>query len=269
MKEQYLIALDLDGTLLNNESKISKATKEYLKGLDSKGYKIVITTGRPIRNAIDFYNELNLHSPLVAYNGARVVHPHDKTFKEKEFVFPSQVIKNILNDIPDEYIDIAMCETDDNVWMSRKDNVVANDFWYRDLDIIFGDLRETVNQNVTTFIIRASKEEYKNYIANVVSKYDGVRLRFWQGYLDRFCEVYYDGTSKASGLKYVCEYYGIPEENTFAFGDEVNDLEILKFVKHGYAMKNSSKALLKDIKNVTEFTNDEDGVIKELQKLIK
>lgn len=267
--EKYLIALDLDGTLLNKQSKISPATRDYLIGLDEKGYKIVITTGRPVRNAIEFYNELNLHSPLVCYNGGEVIHPHDPTFVPKQFSFSQDLIKAILTEIPSECIDVAMCETDEKVWMSRNDPTVVNDFWYHDVELIFGDIVQNLNQNTITFLIRATHEEDKRIIEQVVTKYPGMKLRFWQGYLERFCEVYYEGTSKAAGLEYVCQYYGIPSENTYAFGDAINDIEILRFVKHGFAMKNSDSNLLQLISNVTEFDNDNDGVMKELQKHIK
>ena len=52
-----IIAVDLDGTLLNNESKLSDFTKKTIKKITEKGHHVVITTGRPYRMAKDFYRE--------------------------------------------------------------------------------------------------------------------------------------------------------------------------------------------------------------------
>ena len=64
--------------------------------------------------------------------------------------------------------------------------------------------------------------------------------------------------------KFIFEIYkdGIKEENIYAFGDADNDIEVISHCSHGIAMKNSSPFLLNIAKNVTEYTNNEDGVAK-------
>lgn len=65
-----VIAVDLDGTLLNSESKLSDFTKETIKKISAKGHKVIITTGRPYRMALDFYKELELNTPMINFNGS-------------------------------------------------------------------------------------------------------------------------------------------------------------------------------------------------------
>ena len=67
---QHLIAIDLDGTTLNNQSKLSRFTIETLRKLDELGHIVMIFTGRPYRNSINIYNEMNINSPMVNFNGA-------------------------------------------------------------------------------------------------------------------------------------------------------------------------------------------------------
>ena len=65
-----IIAVDLDGTLLNSESQLSDFTKQTIKKVSAKGHKIIITTGRPYRMAIDYYKELGLDTPMINFNGS-------------------------------------------------------------------------------------------------------------------------------------------------------------------------------------------------------
>lgn len=65
-----MIAVDLDGTLLNGESKLSDFTKETIKKISKKGHHVVIATGRPYRMAKDFYDQLELETPMINFNGS-------------------------------------------------------------------------------------------------------------------------------------------------------------------------------------------------------
>ena len=65
-----IIAVDLDGTLLNSDSQISDFTKETIKKVAEKGHQVIITTGRPYRMSKDFYRELGLDTPMINFNGS-------------------------------------------------------------------------------------------------------------------------------------------------------------------------------------------------------
>lgn len=82
MKKRYLIALDMDGTLLDDKKEISKETKEYLKYLENDGNVIAIASGRPLRAIMPYYNEIGLTGPIACYNGACVLDPINKSLKQ-------------------------------------------------------------------------------------------------------------------------------------------------------------------------------------------
>ena len=65
-----IIAVDLDGTLLNSQSQLSDFTKETIKKVAQKGHKVIITTGRPYRMAHQYYEELGLDTPMINFNGS-------------------------------------------------------------------------------------------------------------------------------------------------------------------------------------------------------
>ena len=77
MNNRYLIALDLDGTLLKDDKTISEKTKKVLQQVKAEGHIIMIATGRPYRSSEQYYKELGLTSPIVNFNGAFVHHPLD------------------------------------------------------------------------------------------------------------------------------------------------------------------------------------------------
>ena len=78
-----IIAVDLDGTLLNSESKISDFTRNTIKRIAEKGHHVIITTGRPYRMAKEFYQELELHTPMINFNGS-LTHLAEQTWEHEK-----------------------------------------------------------------------------------------------------------------------------------------------------------------------------------------
>ena len=81
MEKKYLIAMDLDGTLLPDYGTINEKLIKIIDLLQKKGHRFVIETGRPFRSSIFVYNAFKLDTPLVNYNGCYITHPLDKNYK--------------------------------------------------------------------------------------------------------------------------------------------------------------------------------------------
>ncbi|MEG7979279.1 MAG: HAD-IIB family hydrolase [Mollicutes bacterium UO1] len=99
-KEKHLIKLDIDGTSTNPDfSTLNQKLKIILQKLVKQGHKICFTTGRNYLSALPFYQEVDLDTFLVTYNGAYINNPSEKA-QEQIVVNPmaNQVIKNILNE---------------------------------------------------------------------------------------------------------------------------------------------------------------------------
>lgn len=76
MSNKKLIAIDLDGTTLQSDGvTISDYTKNIFQSVRKEGHQIVIATGRPYRMAIQIYNDLNLETPMINFNGAMTTVP--------------------------------------------------------------------------------------------------------------------------------------------------------------------------------------------------
>lgn len=93
-----------------------------------------------------------------------------------------------------------------------------------------------------------------------------IEVDSWGGPLN-ILEFSPKGINKAYALKYLLKILNISQDNLIAFGDEHNDTEMLSFAGTGYAMKNASDTLLPFADKQSEFSNEEDGVAKELEKI--
>ena len=245
MNNKYLIALDLDGTLLKDDKTISEATKEYLRRLEKDGNLIVITSGRALRSVLEYYKDIGLSSsPVIAYNGHYSIDPN---LRHYEIVH--KINKN----------------TAKSIYSLLKGNAF---YEKNDLEVIEGPLDKTIDEDVFTFVMKIDSDENKrNKIKEIVSTFPEVQVRFWGG--DEYCELYLNGISKSKTIKNVANLYNIDLDNVIVFGDADNDIEMLRDYKHSYVMKNGHEHLRKIAHNVTKYTNEEDGVIYELKKFFK
>lgn len=265
---RHLIALDLDGTLLNKNKKISKQTLRYLKRIKDK-HMIVLATGRPYRSFINYYQQLGLNTPMVCYNGAYVTNPTDPSFQSTSFAFPQEVVKKIYLDIGVEHLDNVMCETNVNIWLLKEEKNLASFFWHENMNIIYGPLEKTLNENPMTMIIKVKKRSPKldQIVIKAVKKHQGLTVRFWG--TSEFCEIYYRHISKGSALLSLLKQFGIPRKYFMSFGDAENDREMLKYAPTSFVMKNADPHIKKYGKFITKKDHHHDGIIDELDRYFK
>lgn len=267
MDKPYLIAFDMDGTLLNEKKTISRRTKRYLIKLSNQGHKIVLASGRPSRALKRYYNELKLNTPMVCYNGAYVFSPNDPNFKPIEFEFPKEVIVEVIKKIR-PHIKNVMCEDEQNIWVDKKDEYLDKFFWYEDMNVIKGDLEETLHKNPMTCIVQTPFEYRDTHeIEKVMEAYPNLAARFWTG--SPYFELYYKQTSKGSSIEKIAEYYNIPKERIISFGDAENDREMFESSGISVAMKNGKESLKKSAKLVSIKDNDHNGIYHTLKRILK
>ena len=265
---RHLIALDLDGTLLNKQKKISKSTLAYLRSIKSN-HTIVLATGRPYRSFIKYYQQLGLNTPMVCYNGAFVTNPTDSTFNTKSFSFPQAIVKAIYQDIGLPAIDNVMCETNKDIWLLKEEKNLASFFWHDNMNIIYGPLEQTLQEDPMTMIIKVKKrnKQADERVYRAVKKHKGLKVRFWG--TSTFCEIYFGHISKGSALLEILKIYHLSRKFFISFGDAENDKEMLQLAAHGFVMKNADAPIKKYGKYVTKKDHHHDGIVDELQRYFK
>lgn len=268
MKEPHLIALDLDGTLLDEKKLILDHTKNYLMALAKKGHKVVLATGRPYRSFKHYYDQLQLDTPMVCYNGAYVINPKDPSYPLTKFAFPKEVVQSIYSNVGDDIIENIMCETNQDIWLLKEDSELGDFFWHTNMNIIIGDIRRTLTEDPMTMIIKSRKRSrpFDQKLLKAIGKFKGLKLRFWGD--SQFSEIFYEHISKGEALKAVAKHYNIPIKRIIAFGDAENDREMLKMAGQSFAMLNGDSGTKKFAKKITEFSNNENGIYHELKKIL-
>ncbi|MFC7393114.1 Cof-type HAD-IIB family hydrolase [Scopulibacillus cellulosilyticus] len=265
--EKYLIAVDLDGTLLTDNKTISLYTKQTLQKAIAHGHYVVISTGRPFRLSIDYYNELELDTPIVNINGAYVHHPKDSTWGEYHRTLSIEDAKKIIKTC--EAYDLAniLIEAKDDVYIKNPDPEITKIIGTDHPKIIKGDLSESLRFGPTCILVQPFKENVSSLVSDLGSQYaDAVYQRSW-GEPWYIIEMIKRGVNKANGLKKVADSLEIPSDRIIAFGDEDNDLEMLAYAGRGIAMGNASDEV-KQIANEITDTNEKDGIAKYIEKAL-
>ncbi len=263
----YIIAFDMDGTLLNKKKEISFKTKKYLRKLTKKGHKIILASGRPSRAMKRYYEQLRLSTPLICYNGAYTFSYKEQNFQSHEFEFPLEIILSLYKDLK-PYCKNVMCETDNEIFLDKEDKYLAKFFWYEDMKIYHGDLGKILNKNPMTMIAQLKDENIDgNIIVNIANKYPDIAVRFWTG--SPYFELFFKGTSKGASIKEIADYYKIDKDHIIVFGDAENDVEMFNVATHSIAMKNGKDSLKEHAKYISLKDNNHNGIYYTLKAFFK
>ncbi|KAF1297454.1 haloacid dehalogenase [Enterococcus sp. JM4C] len=264
---QKLIAIDLDGTTLNNDSLISTKTAATLKKAMDAGHYVSIATGRPYRMSHHLYKELNLKTPMVNFNGALVHLPEKQWAGERETLIKREIAFDILSQKEALNLDFIAAENKETFFID------SLDFYDEKL---FASMATNSNllsaTNMTTdpasLLVRTQKQYAQQVSDSLMNQYgEFVDVRTWGG-PTAILEIVAKGIQKAKGVHEIANYLNISQENVLAFGDEHNDLELLDYAGWGVAMSNGTDELKKVANDVTEKSNQEDGLADYLEKYL-
>ncbi len=281
--KRCLICIDLDGTLLNDQSYIRSYSRDVIQQLTKQGHVVCIFTGRPKRSSLNFYRQLRLKTPLVNYNGAMIHNPSDGVFPLLNFYINTEVIYKIFhNKEVHEMTDNVIFEAPECTYFLKSlgEKVTVKDFRANlakfniytagDVEFIsndFNKLKNGVWSILVTLKDMNNAEKLKTTIQRICPS---VIVRGWtEQHVGTVLEINSLFPTKGMALKYLSVYYDIPLERCYAFGDNQNDVEMLQIAGHSYAMKNGCAEAKKAAKYVTKHNNHEQGVARELNKIFK
>ncbi|TLF38397.1 HAD family phosphatase [Lacticaseibacillus zeae] len=266
---RYLIALDLDGTTLNADGQLSAGTIAVLQAAQAAGHLVVIATGRPDAISEQFYDALKLQGPMINFNGALIHMPHRHWQYEKEVTIPIPVALS-LRQLKQEFAFKVMVAEGKRLLVA--DRPYANipflpDRLHPDALLDEQGLRQAPI-SVTMFM---EAKIFKPVAAQVAALYPHLAAKTWGAWSGEYTalEVTSRNTSKFRALAYVAGCYGIDQSHIIAFGDDMNDLDMLQFAGHGVAMKNARPAILAAADAHTPTDNEHDGVADYLADYLK
>ncbi|WP_414043881.1 Cof-type HAD-IIB family hydrolase [Macrococcus sp. EM39E] len=269
MNEIKLIALDCDGTLIADNRTITLGTKEALMKAQDVGIKVALVSGRP-RTGFKFeIEELDLqhhHGLIGAYNGGMVIDIETDEVLYKQSIAQSDA-KEFLRKIAHLNL-IHIVDNGTDLYANDADNqYVIHE--YRDHGLNFNlthDLHDTLDFDPMKILLTADPkriDEVNEEILSICGSQFGA-IRSTPFYL----EITAFGVNKSSALDHICKSAGIEKENVIAFGDQLNDMEMIRDAGIGVAMGNAHPDL-KQIADIVTDDNNSDGIAKVLEGIFQ
>lgn len=276
-KEKHSIFIDLDGTLLEKRSDYSAFTKKTLKKVEKNGHLVVLASGRPKVGVDYIYKNLGLKSKyLIADNGATLIDMHTGKTIFKNYIKPELFLKLIAKN--SACIESYLFNVDNQCFVFNYDDRLARfSFFAGQSKVEIIEITDNNKAELPDFpgaLVLLKPGTAKEFEESISKNFDTLSFRYYfDVYTDYgnfpLYEVHINGQNKAISILKLAELKAIDLAKTIAFGDNVNDVEMLNTVKYGVAMRNSREVLYPHAKLFTEHTNKEDGVAKCLTDVFK
>ncbi|MCU9814677.1 Cof-type HAD-IIB family hydrolase [Paraclostridium sp. AKS73] len=261
-----LIVTDMDGTLLNGEHEISRKNKEALKFAADKGVNVAIATGRIYESTIKYARELGIKTPIICCNGALIKESNGN------IIYESQIENYICNNIIDvlEKNNIYyQCFTDDTIFTTYINEWLRKYQMQEDLNIKIietENIKEQIlGKNILKFLIIESNLELLSKVECELKTIEDIELT--KSFFDNI-EIMKKGVNKGSAVESLGKYLDIDKSEIITFGDNHNDLSMIKYAGMGVAMGNAEDIVKKNANFIT-CKNTEDGVAKALSEILK
>lgn len=275
--QKRLILIDLDGTALKSNGKeMHPETIKALKKAVEAGHIVCIVTGRPHRGSIKFYKQLDLTTLLCNFNGAHIHDPQVKKFKRLIFPISEKIIKDILNEeyifnhIDNaiiEYYNKALCKKQDEFFETYFHlNTIANDTF------TISKLIRQWKGNANAILIQFDDNTNLDQVWRDLEKYsNSIKVHTWKPYTNKeklIFEISSKFIDKGMTARILAQYYNVDIRDVIAYGDAINDKEMLMSVGYGVAMKNGHDIIKSIANDITTKTNDEGGLGHHLMNLL-
>lgn len=255
MADYKIVFFDIDGTLINEEREIPKSTKESIEQLKESQIQVVIATGRSPYHLQPIAQELGIDS-YVSFNGSHVVYQgkliHDQPI-------PSRTVQ-MLDEFARENNHPMVYQGNQQYYASHPNHpeILETYQWLKIAPPEY-DPQFWQRSSIYQVMLYCKDQEEKKYIHH----FTDLKFIRWHDYA---MDVIPSECSKATGVKSILEYLNILPSEAVAFGDALNDREMLSFVGMGVAMGNAHEGL-KPYADLTTKHVDNGGIQHGLQQI--
>ena len=284
-----LVAVDLDGTMLNSQGIVTNNTKNVIKKCIDKGIEVIIASGRPIDSIKTIAKEIQSTKFFIAGNGALV---YDIT--NEKIIYEKYMSKNKVLEI------IKLCEENSisynvytektilakslkfNVLYYHKENLKREESKRTNISIVENMYEYVKNMKEEKFLKVTICDENSSIFNSIIKKLRQIgeirvldvshmsRKVIRQGTEDITIEYFYteissENVNKWNAIEFLIEREQIKKEEVIAIGDNINDKEMIENAGLGIAMEGSTPIICDSAKYITK-TNDKDGVAVALEK---
>ena len=281
-----LLALDLDGTLLNSKGVVPDANRAAIRAAEDRGVLVTIATGRRFRDGRPVGIELELNAPLVTHNGALIKYA-DSLETVAASLLPTKTVMEVLR-VGKGFGGDALVSADphgkgtllydrvadDNIPFQRYirwSEMLHGDDAYEaishvdSLEDIVAD-HEVIHVSFSGTCVRM--EEMIDVLKNELGETVTVLPTIYPRRDFTLIDILPSDASKGKGVEKLALLNGLQPENVMTIGDNFNDLEMLEFAGTPVVMGNADPSLLERAEFYTTVTNDENGVAPAIEQFI-
>ena len=260
-----IIATDLDGTLLNSDHQVDPFTVETVRELEARGVRFIIATGRHYRDVVGIRNVLGIDAYLITSNGARIHTPDNERIYARD-IAPAAVRRLAQPDLAGSERVIVNLFADDAWLIDRHAPELLAFHQDSGFDYDVMDLREHDGENIAKVLYIGEPDDLKVTAANLEREFgDSIYVTYS---MPDCLEVMTSDVSKGRALQFVLERLDIDTAHCVAFGDNMNDIDLLETAGRPFMMNNANPALIKRLPNVPRTGNNfEAGVAHQLRAL--
>ncbi len=262
-----LIALDMDGTLCDDNKVIPKENIDAIIELQKSGKTVAISTGRPESGILPFIKDLHLEEYgglVMSYNGGRIYDvKNEKVLYNR--AFPKKMLKPVMDIVKGSSITVS----------SPLDKIIyagnaLNDYSYTESKIInipfeFREDFITLDVEMNKLLLIDTPEVIAKYYPIIKDTFEPQLHVFLSEPF--FLEITPPNINKGQGLHSLAEITGIPVKNMIAMGDSFNDIEMLKEAGLGVAMGNAKEGV-SDYADMVTVSNNDCGVAKIIREFM-
>ncbi len=259
------VAMDLDGTVLDETFQPSARTTEAIASAEAAGIACLVATGRMFVSARRIAGTLGIRRPLVCYQGALVADPvSGEVLVHRPIEAP--LAREILRAMPTEHARHSNLYIDDELYVWEENEATRRYSQVSGVEMhIVGPLADWI-ERPTTKIVTVGRPDEMDVLRDELQPLFGSRA-FIAKSLPYFLEFAAPGVSKASGLALLADLLGFSPEQAVAVGDAENDREMLDWAGCGLAVANASDLLKGEADAVIPSVHD-DGVAQLLEALV-
>jgi len=244
MTRYRLLALDLDGTLLNERSEISPANQKWVRHAMEAGIQVILSTGRGFHSALPFAEQLGLDTPMVTTNGSEIWRkPH--VIHRRVLLDAAYVTR--LRRIAERYPDL---------W-----------FWGNSIEGLFNKERWVQDESDMHWLKFGYYSEDLDVLRHVLEE-----IRQWEGLSITNSSIFNieinpPGITKGAALEEVCRMIGCDLSEAVSIGDSLNDLAAIQACGLGIAMGNAQEGV-KALADRITVSHEEDGVAYAIREFV-
>lgn len=264
--EIKLIALDVDGTIMDKNFNISGQVKTAIKKAIDKGVYVLIATGRMYSATVPVAKHIGLNTPLVVYQGSLVQEFYKSNKILMHHTVPTDISMQLISDLREYGVQIN-AYIDDKLYAEKISPILDEYASRRNTPVYKVDNFENISGFKPTKILGL------DYDIDLIDK---IRIELKYKYQDivnitkstpNFCEFVNNKCSKANSILFLAEKWGVTRSQIMAIGDQENDREMLEIAKIGVAMGNGDKELQKMADYITD-TVDNNGAAQAIKKFV-